>query len=432
MKEILLETMDGYQFQKFVANLFKQLGYVNIKVGPPTADGGIDISMEEKSAIGHIRFIVECKHHPERSIGRPVVQKLHSAVMHTPVLDKGIIVTSGHFSSQAIKYAEEVGIELIDIEKLKELARKVGLSLEVKPSLSIDNCFPISEKAEVINKLHSFLQSDLIGFNRDFVKVEDIGLRLLSSYMVDYTINATFSTSVGTIHSINETSVIFLDGSGEPIIPTIITKSLLPLRHNISELNQEDLKGVKLIEKGEFVKNFTEIKEKAKEVLRRIYTKTVSYLGANKVLYTKTCIPRKKDITLANVKRVYLPVWSLAFSVLKNKYSVVGTETTYQLNVLPTSVLKPMSVVEILRKHELARSLGIKLYPNNCMICSRDMKDEKYVCNECGIIVCNKDSSKCKICEKVICKEHTISKRKFLVLSDKYCPQCAKSEGIIS
>ena len=412
--------MDGYQFQQFVANLFKKLEFVNVEVGPPTADGGIDISMEQKTDIGSVQYIVECKHHPETSIGRPVVQKLHSAVMHTPVLDKGIIVTSGHFSSQAIKYAEEVGIQLVDLDKLKELARKVGLSIEVKSSLIIDNCFPISEKAKAINKLYSFLHEDLIGFNKDSVKVEDVGLKLLSSYMVDYAIDATFSTSVGIIHSINETSTIFLGGSsGEPIVPTI-TKSLLPLRYNILELNQENLEGVKIVEKGEFAKNHKEIKEKAKEILRRIYTETVSYYGANKVRYTKTCIPRKKDVTLASVKRVYLPVWSFGFSVLENKYIVVGTETPQKLNVLSSDLTT------------IPESSDTEIYPDECMICFKDMKDEKYICNECGMIVCKKDSSMCKICEKIICKEHTISKRKFLVLSDKFCPQCAKSEGIIA
>lgn len=419
MKEISLETMDGYQFQKFVANLFKQLGFVNVEVGPPTADGGIDISMEQRTDMGSVHYTVECKHHPERSIGRPVVQKLHSAIMHTPVLDKGIIVTSGHFSSQAIKYAEEVGIELIDVEKLKKLGKKVGISLEVKHSLSIDNCFPISERDGLVSELYSFLQNDLVGFDKDFVNIEDIGLRLLSSYMVDYTINATFSTSVGIIHSIHETSTIFLGGGDGELINPTITNSLLPLRFEMSELNEENIKGVELIEKGNFIKDFKEIKEKAKEVLRRIYTKTVSYYGANNVRYTKTCIPRKKDITLADVKRVYLPLLSFGFSLLKNKYIIVGTETPHELNVLPSNLTT------------VPKSSGVKVYPNNCMICSKDMKHEKYLCNECGIIVCDKDSSKCKICEKVICKGHTISKRKFLVLSNKYCPSCAKSEGIV-
>ncbi len=419
MKEISLETMDGYQFQQFVANLFKQLGFISVKAGPPTADGGIDISMEQKTDIGSVRYTVECKHHPERSIGRPVVQKLHSAVIHTPILDKGIIVTSGHFSSQAIKYAEEVGIELIDLEKLNELSTKVGVSLHTKPSLMIENCFPISEKSKIVGKLFRLLQSDLVGFKRGNVRVEEIGLKLLSSYMVDYSIDATFRTSVGMIHSIHEASSIFLHGdSGYPINP-IITKLLLPLRYKTSELNEENIKGVKLLEKGDFVQSYKEIKAHAQKALSRTYTKTVSYYGANNRRYTKTCVPRNKDIILADVKRVYLPVWSLVFSISKNKYVIEGTETPNLLGVFPAGLVT------------LPRSFNVKRYPDECMICEKDMKNEKYVCYECGIITCDKDSSKCKVCEKVVCEGHTVSKRKFLVLSDKYCPQCAKSEGIV-
>lgn len=418
LKEISLETMDGYEFQKFVANLFKQLGFTNIKVGPPTADGGIDIFMEQRTDVGSIKYTVECKHHPENAIGRPVIQKLHSAVMHTPILDKGIVVTSGHFSSQAIKYAEEVGIELMGIEKLKELAKKAGLSLRLKPSLSIENCFPISEKSKLINKLFSFLRNDLRGFDKDSANVEEIGLRLLSSYLVDFSINATFSTSVGVIHSIYEKSSLFLMGdSGEPINP-IVTDPLLSKRYNISEMNEEDIKEFKLIEKGEFVKTHKEIKASAVRALRKMYTRTVSYYGANNRHYTKSCIPKKKHITLVEVTRVYIPVWSIVFSILKNKYIVVGTENPEELNILPSKFIT------------LKETSDIKAYPDYCMICSKEMKQEKYICNDCGMIVCDRDSSSCKICEKVICKEHTISKRKFLVLSDKYCSSCAKIEGI--
>lgn len=261
---------------------------------------------------------------------------------------------------------------------------------------------------------------DLKGSNKDFIKVEETCLKLFPSYIIDYFVNATFSTSVGIIHSITETSAIFFAGdTGEPITPTI-TSPLLPLRDSVSELNQDSLKGVKLLEKGEFTKDYKEIKKRAKEALRRIYTKTVSYYGANNVLYTKTCVPRKKDITLTDVKRVYLPILSFSILLLKNKYAIVAVETPYELHVLPSSLFT------------IPESSGIKVYPDNCMICSRDMGHGKYVCNECGIIFCGKCSYECKICGKVICKEHTISKRKFLIFSDKYCPQCAKSEGIVS
>lgn len=411
--------MDGYEFQKFVANLFKKLGFVNVEVGPPTADGGIDISMEQRTDISTVRFIVECKHHPEGTIGRPVVQKLHSAVVHTPVLDKGIIVTSGHFSSKAIQYAEEVGIELIDIEKLTELARKAEMLIQTKPSLSIENCFPTSKKTELVGKLFSFLQVDLNGFNKDYAKVEEIGLKLLSSYMVDYSIEATFSTSVGVIHSIHEKSSLFLTGDGgEPINP-IITNPILPMRYNISELNEDNLKEVKLLERGRFVKSYKEIKESAIEILRQIYTKTVGYYGANNVYYTKTCVPKKKHIALMDVKQVYIPVWNIIVSILKSKYLIVGTENPQKLNVFPSKLI----VVK--------ETSGIQPYPDNCMVCFKPMEDKKYLCNECGMIVCSNDIFTCKKCGKLICEKHVISKRKFLIFSDKYCPPCAKSEGII-
>jgi len=419
LRRISLETMDGYEFQKFVANLFKKLGFINIELGPPTADGGIDITMEQKTELGSIKYTVECKHHPESSIGRPVVQKLHSVILHTPVLDKGIIVTSGYFSSQAIKYAEEVGIELVDIEKLKELARKTGLSIEVKPSVFIENCFPISEKSKLVNKLLNFLGNDLIGFNKDFLKLEEVSLRLTSSFMIDFSINATFSTSVGLIHSIDKKSTLFLMGdNGEPIKP-LITDPFLPLRYNISELNDRDLKGIKLFEKGKFIKSYKEIKKSAIEALRRMYTKTVSYYGANNVRYTKTCTPRKKDITLSDVKRVFLPILSFEFSLLKRKYLIVGTESLDELNVFPVELVS------------LTEDLATKVYPSNCMMCLKIMKNGKYLCNDCGIITCGKDCYNCKLCGKLICKEDTILKRKYLIMSDKYCEKCAKSEGII-
>jgi restriction system protein len=409
--------MDGYQFQKFIASLFQKMGFSNVKVGPAGADAGIDIEMEQTTDVGTVRYILECKHHAKGSIGRPVVQKLHSAMI-TKGMNKGIVISSGYFSSDAIQYAENVGIELIDIDKLKELAKRVGVSIQHETSLSMENCFPISNRATIIDVLHNFLQNDLVGFQKNLLRVERIQLKLKATYMIDYSINASFSTSSGLIHSINDKSFIFLDSEKGELINPIITNPFVSLKHTLQEIEDKDIEGIEFSKEGEFIQNFRDVKEKARETLRKLYTKTVSYYGANNVHYSKVCIPKKRDITISDAKRVFLPSWGITFSMLRKKYLIVATETSGKLNVFPTELVRISNTPDTI------------VYPDKCVLCSKELK-ESYLCNECGAIVCSKDKFECKICGKVICKEDVLSKRRFLVLSDKYCSACAKSQGIM-
>jgi len=412
LREISLDTMDSYEFKDFIVNLFKRLGYSNIKVGSETAIRGVDITMEKATDIGGaVRYLVQCEHQPMGVVALPVIKILHSTVVSTPTLDKGLIVTSGRFSSDAIEYAEEIGIELIDSWKLIELGTKVGLTIQKKPFEKIEGCFPVSNKSQVTMKLVNFLKNDLEGFEEKSASIEKIDLRLVPFYIVDFSINATFSTSVGIIHRINEASSILLTDKGEFTNP-VISDYLLPFKHSISTINQANLQDI-TVHKDEFTAPFKDIKKNAKDVLVRVYTKTVTYYGANNVRYDKTCIPKQKDINILDVKPVYAPLWNILVSILKNKYFLAGIENPDGLMALPSNmiVLKPDSPA--------------KTYPDICMICSRDMKDKKFVCSECGMITCNKDSFECKTCGRQICREHTTFKRRLLILTDKYCPQCA-------
>lgn len=412
--------MNSYQFEDFVVNLFKQLGFCNIKAGSETAIRGVDITIEKTTELGgKIKYLVQCEHQPQGVIGLPVVKILHSTVVSTPTLDKGLIVTSGRFSSHAIRFAEEMGIELIDAWKLIELGKKAGLGIQKKLAQQIEDCFPVSNKSQIVVKLFDFLKKDLQGFEEKSSKVEDIALRLEPFYIMDFSIDATFSTSVGIIHQINESSSTFLTDKGELVNP-MITNNFLPLKHTISKVDLEKLQDIKKIDKRNFTKSIKEVKKSAKDSLRKLYTKKVVYYGANNVRYEKICTPRQKHISIWDIKPVYVPFWNFFFSLLKQQYFIVGFETSYELNVLPSRMIIPKADVEA------------KIYPDNCMICSRDIKNEKYLCSECGFITCHSDSFECKSCGRLVCRNHTTFKRKFLVLSDKYCPTCAISMGIKS
>ena len=415
MKEISLDTMDSYEFKDFILNLFKRLGYSNIKVGSETAIRGVDMTMEKATDIGGaVKYLIQFEHQPAGVVSLPVVKILHSTVVSTPARDKGLIVTSGRFSSEAIEYAEEMGIELIDAWKLIELGKKAGLTIQKKPPQQIEGCFPVSNKSQVTVKLLNFLRNDLKGFDEKSTKVEEMGLRLVPFYIADYSINATFSTSVGVIHQINEGSSILLTDKGE-LAQDSISDYLLPLKHSISTINLTSLQDITL-QKEEFVEPLKEIKKNAKDVLIRVYTENVSYYGANRRRYVKTCIPKQKDINILDCKPVYVPLWNILLSIWKSKYFIAGIENSDGLMALPSNMI-------VLKADSAA-----KIYPDTCKICSREMENEKFVCTECGMITCSNDSFKCKLCGRQICREHTSFRRKFLILSEKYCPQCALSK----
>lgn len=415
-EDVFLDRMDGYQFQKFTASLFQKLGFSKVEVGPTGADEGIDVKMEQRTEVGTIRYVVECKHQTEHMIGRPVVQKLHSALI-AKSMNKGIIVTSGHFSSEAMYYAENVGIELVDIDKLKGLAEKVGLSvhLESAPWRTIDNCFPISAEASLAYSCYSYLKNKLIGYRDGMAKIENLSLTLLSAYMVDYSINAKFSTSTGVIHSIRTNSTVFLDGKSLRVMDSELTDPFVGIKHKVSEIREGEI-GAELIEKGEFAKSFTDVKGEALKMITQLNTRTISYYGKNNVRYSKTCIPRRKDIVIRNMKRVYLPIWTIGFSILKNKYLVTAAETSETLNVYSYPRIR---IPENLHTN-------FKSFPNRCDICYEDVRKEAYLCEECGAIICKRDKFNCKVCGKAVCRNDMMTKRKYIVLTERYCTQCAR------
>jgi len=110
-----------------IAKIMKKKGYLNINVTSKSRDQGRDIIMESPKGE---TILVECKH--QQFVGRPIIQKLQGAMNYdetqNPDKDvKGIIVTSGSFSQEAIEYNKKIGqeIELIDGKKLKNLCSEL-------------------------------------------------------------------------------------------------------------------------------------------------------------------------------------------------------------------------------------------------------------------------------------------------------------------
>ena len=103
-------------FETFCAELFIKMGY-EAEVTPKTNDGGYDIILKK----GFEKSIVECKCYSQNhSIGRPMIQKLVGANQEVKA-DNMKFITTSKFSKEAIIFANETNVELIDGIKLIEL-----------------------------------------------------------------------------------------------------------------------------------------------------------------------------------------------------------------------------------------------------------------------------------------------------------------------
>jgi len=127
---VILDEVTGHEFEEVMQTVLRKLGYEDVRVSAKTGDEGRDIIMKEVFDDGSTTtVIVECKH--TSSVGRPVIQKLHSAVQTYDSVSrkKGMVVTTGQFSTPAKQYADDVDIELIDGADLRDIASQIGMDL---------------------------------------------------------------------------------------------------------------------------------------------------------------------------------------------------------------------------------------------------------------------------------------------------------------
>ena len=125
-----LNNLSGVEFEVFVTQLLRAMGF-QTKMTKASGDGGIDIvATLDKPVIGG-RYLFQCKRlGPDSLVGAPTVREFYGAVTADRKTRKGILITNSGFSLQAIEFASEVGIELIDGQRLGNLLAEYGNPLE--------------------------------------------------------------------------------------------------------------------------------------------------------------------------------------------------------------------------------------------------------------------------------------------------------------
>lgn len=126
-EEILLNpeyvyNLEPCEFEEFVADVFRNIRF-SAEVTQKTHDGGKDIvATFEMGGVLYTTYF-ECKRYsPNRPVGVEIVRELY-AVMEMERVDKGVIVTTSHFTRGAVVEAQRLNgrIRLIDFDELCRL-----------------------------------------------------------------------------------------------------------------------------------------------------------------------------------------------------------------------------------------------------------------------------------------------------------------------
>lgn len=142
---ILLEkllTLPAGGFERLCQRLLRESGFESVTVTGKTGDGGLDgIGVLQVNPFVSFKVLFQCKRYTG-SVSPSQVRDFRGAMMGRA--DKGIILTTGTFTSEAKKEAVRDGvppIELVDGEKLLDMFETLELGLRPKKAYDIDEKF---------------------------------------------------------------------------------------------------------------------------------------------------------------------------------------------------------------------------------------------------------------------------------------------------
>ena len=319
MDVVSLDNMDWFEFEQFVARLFEKLDIGKTKEVRKGSDAGKDIILESPQGL----IIVECKHHPRGSIGRPVVQKLHSAVI-TSKATKGFLVTTGHFSQSAIKYAKflKVEIELVDSRILADMANRANIKILKKgEKTSVFHIIPPPQQMleQTITEANTLSAVSFPKTPNQLSKTEVKNINYVPAYLLEYGLHQIFKTSAGIVRRLTVSDGrLLLNGETGTIIPSnlagIVSKTaMVEDWHSHQKENMES---------GSFKINLSNTKRIGTRHIQKLHTETVGYYGRNNVHYTKECVPNISNILVRSLTQVYIPILTLSFQILSRNHNI--------------------------------------------------------------------------------------------------------------
>jgi len=103
-----LQKMDAFAYEDYIARQMQKKGYSGVYITPRSGDYGADVIGRKHWK----KFCVQCKKYTT-PVGVSAVQEIYSAKAHYGC-DIAIVITTSTFTPAAVRFANEVGVKLIE------------------------------------------------------------------------------------------------------------------------------------------------------------------------------------------------------------------------------------------------------------------------------------------------------------------------------
>jgi restriction system protein len=139
--EIITEKLSPSSFERLIQRILREKGFSQVEVTGKTGDGGIDgKGIAKINGILSFHIIFQCKRYKGK-VSSSEIRDFRGAMVGRT--DKGLFITTGTFTRDAIREANRDGAPAIDLmdgdkiaEKLKEL--NLGVDIELREHITIN------------------------------------------------------------------------------------------------------------------------------------------------------------------------------------------------------------------------------------------------------------------------------------------------------
>lgn len=115
--DLIVSDISWQDFELLIAEHFRRQGFTVRGTGPG-ADGGVDLVLTKDAA----KYLVQCKQWKAYKVGVKIVRELLGTMVGTGAAG-GYVVTSGQFTKDAVAFARENNIELLEGKHLRRILK---------------------------------------------------------------------------------------------------------------------------------------------------------------------------------------------------------------------------------------------------------------------------------------------------------------------